>query len=155
LEDCHATPIARASTVGIAIVIFSGIMGYARAESATDLGIVLPISPVILDTHGKQLNNTIIAGRQVILSANFINDSDKVRPSVAIIEVRNSTGIAVYVTWQVSELRPHSSSQVGVSWLPAKTGNYEIKVFHIPTLDKPGMIFGAGKSEVTVIGEQQ
>lgn len=120
-----------------------------------DSGMPLSIRPDVYDIGGKKLSETVVLGRQLLLSANFTNDSSQPKPSVAIFEVKDSEGVVVYLAWQDSEIPPSSSKLVGVSWLPASTGMYEIEIFHLPNLINPGIIYGFGDAQVTIIGEQQ
>jgi hypothetical protein len=72
-----------------------------------------------------------VAGGQLGLSTVIENNADIEQSFVALIEVRNESGITVYLAWQSGSLEPSDSTQIEVSWTPEFGGEYEIRTFAI------------------------
>jgi hypothetical protein len=73
----------------------------------------------------------LVAGGQLGLSTVIENNADIEQSFVALIEVRNESGITVYLAWQSGSLEPSDSTQIEVSWTPEFGGEYEIRTFAI------------------------
>jgi hypothetical protein len=109
------------------------------------------ISPKLFDANGNELNGTIVPDKQVILSANLSKSLDDHRSSVAIFEIIDSNDVAIYLAWQTIDVPSNGTREIGVSWLSGNEGNYELKVIHVLTLVNPGLIYGSGSSNFTII----
>jgi hypothetical protein len=69
-----------------------------------------------------------------------MNSQAQVQPFVALIEVRDSDGITVYLAWQTGVLGRNSDAQVGLSWIPNVADSYEIRTFVITDLKNPQIL---------------
>ena len=104
-----------------------------------DLVDTTPAPPSIKDMTGKPLSS-LAAGQQAILSTTVKNNNDIVQPFVALIEVRDSSGITVYLAWQTGTLNPSGQIEVGLSWKPEQAGSYEVRTFVISDLASPRVL---------------
>jgi plastocyanin len=70
---------------------------------------------------------------------------------VAIVEVRNSNGITEQLGWQPGDFeRQGESGEIGVSWVPVNSGNYQLRVFAISSFEHPAVLSPVATSDVTV-----
>ena len=89
-------------------------------------------SPIVRGTLGE--DSALVVGAQLGLSTTIENDGAAEQPFVALIEVRDSTGITVYLAWQSGSLEPAGSTSVEVSWTPEVRGEYEVRTFAVSSL---------------------
>jgi hypothetical protein len=86
----------------------------------------------------------LVTGAQLVLVTNIENDRNADQPFVALVEVRDSSGVTVHLAWQSGTLRPAESIEVGVSWTPETSGIYQVRTFAVSSLAAPIVL-----SEVT------
>ena len=79
-------------------------------------------------------DSPLAVGTQLGLSTTIENDGGADQPFVALIEVRDSMGITVYLAWQSGDLEPESSTAIEVSWTADVSGKYEIRTFVVSSL---------------------
>ena len=89
-------------------------------------------SPIISGTFDE--DGPLETGAQLGLSTTIENDGAEEQPFVALIEVRDSSGITVYLAWQSGSLEPAGSTMVEVSWTPEASGTYEVRTFAVSSL---------------------
>jgi hypothetical protein len=73
----------------------------------------------------------LLAGGQLGLSTVIENNAGTEQPFVAFIEVRDASGITLYLAWQSGSLAPSSSAPIEVSWTPELAGEFEIRTFAV------------------------
>jgi hypothetical protein len=66
------------------------------------------------------------------------------------MEVRNADGVTVSLGWQTGTMRPQGQTEVGMSWIPSDSGEYEVRTFLISDLLNPMVLSGVASSQVTV-----
>jgi hypothetical protein len=104
-----------------------------------DLVDATPEPPTIKDVSGRPLSSLSV-GQQAVLSTTVKNNNDRVQPFVALIEVRDSSGVTVYLAWQTGTLNPAGEVEVGLSWKPEQAGDYEVRTFIISDLASPQIL---------------
>jgi hypothetical protein len=93
---------------------------------------------------------TLVAGTQIGLSTIIENDRSVEQPFVALIEVRDSSGITVYLAWQTGNLQPADSTMIGVSWTPEASGTYEVRTFSLTSLSEGLVISKVATADVVI-----
>jgi hypothetical protein len=120
-------------------VPIGGVAGGAAAVSP----------PEPQDVTGKKLTQ-INSGQQVVLTTNVINKGANSQPFVALVEVRDSSDVTVYLAWQTGTLPVNGQTNVGLSWTPDQAGSYEVRTFVISSLSKPDILSTVAKTPITV-----
>jgi len=105
--------------------------------------------PVPQDPTGRELDE-VSAGQQVVLTTSVRNNNASPQDFVALIEVRDSTGITVFLAWQTGTLPANGQTQVGLSWTPEFTDDYTIRTFVISDLNNPRVLSPVSESEIVV-----
>jgi hypothetical protein len=82
----------------------------------------------------------IKANQQVQLVSDVTNNQDVKQPFVYIVQVTDSEGKSVMVTWIQGILQPHQSMSPSQSWTPTKPGTYTAQIFDWPCLANCGAI---------------
>ena len=87
-------------------------------------------------------NNTwnVKSNQQVQLVADVTNNQDVKQPFVYIVQVLDSEGKSVMVTWMQGILQPRQSMSPSQSWTPTKPGTYTAQIFDWPCLDLCGAL---------------
>jgi hypothetical protein len=119
------------------------IGGVGDADSTT----VTPPTP--RDVTGDELDE-VSAGQQVVLTTNVVNNQGAPQPFVALLEVRDSNGVTIFLAWQTGTLPANDQTQVGLSWTPEEPGNYEVRTFVISDLNNPRVLSLVATSDITV-----
>ncbi len=105
--------------------------------------------PQAQDVSGKPISE-VKAGQQVVLTTTVINKNDQAQPFVALIEVRDSNDVTVYLAWQTGTLNPSGQANIGLSWTPDNSDSYTVRAFVISSLDKPTILSKVAQSPITV-----
>jgi hypothetical protein len=122
------------------VISFEGVSGPGKTTVT---------APELHDVSGNKLTE-VSAGQQVVLTTNVLNKSTSPTPFVALIEVRDDNGVTVYLAWQTGSLNPNGQAQVGLSWTPDVSGNYQVRTFVISDLAHPQVLSEVATSNITV-----
>jgi hypothetical protein len=114
-----------------------------------DIGSTTPSEPTVKDVSGGTVDDLSV-GQQVVLTTQVNNNIDDELPFVALVEVRDSRGITVYLAWQTGVLNAGGRAEVGLSWTPEDSGDYQIRTFVISSLNNPQVLSEVKSSMITV-----
>lgn len=101
------------------------------------------------DVTGETLDEVSV-GQQVVLTTNVVNTEASPQSFVALIEVRDSNGVTVFLAWQTGTLSANGQTQVGLSWTPDIADDYEVRTFVISDLNNPTILSPVETSNITV-----
>jgi hypothetical protein len=113
------------------------------------LGTTTVTPPRLQDVSGQDIDE-VSAGQQVVLTTDVRNNEASATPFVALIEVRDSSGVTVFLAWQTGTLPANGRTQVGLSWTPEDSGDYEVRTFVISNLNRPDILSEVETSDITV-----
>jgi hypothetical protein len=116
---------------------------------AGDLTATTPSAPVLKDISGAEVDE-VAPGEQVVISVDVNNNNNFAQDFTAIVEVRTADDITEYLQWQTGTLNPDGSVNVGLSWIPADSGEYTIRTFVVSNLQNPAVLSSVEESTVTV-----
>ena len=57
------------------------------------------------------------------------NNPNILQPVLSLFEIRDSIGVTVFLEFQIGTLNPGGSADFAMSWMPARSGNYEFRSF--------------------------
>lgn len=113
------------------------------------------MTPPLLQSVHSSLIDHVRADDQLVIAFNARNCNEMDQQSfVAIIEVRNSTGVTENLGWQSVVLEANGQTQIGISWIPTHGDNYEIRAFAISDFDNPEVLSPIRSSQVTIASAQ-
>ena len=78
--------------------------------------------------------------QQVQLVADVTNNQNVKQPFVYIVQVLDSEGKLVMLTWIQGVLQSHQIMSPSQSWTPTKPGTYTAQIFDWPCLDNCGTL---------------
>jgi hypothetical protein len=109
-----------------------------------------PSEPTVRNVKSG-ITDELLAGQQAILSAEISSSSQREELSfVAILEVRDSSGVTVSIGWQSGSLSAQGQTEVGMSWLPEDPGNFQVRTFLISDLLSPQVLSEVASTMVKV-----
>jgi len=91
---------------------------------------------VLVDSFGQTVTQVSI-GEQVLIQSEVVNTQNRKQPFVYIVQVKDSNGVTVSLSWLTAELPPNDSLKVSQSWLPLTAVQYTIEIFVWESIDKP------------------
>jgi hypothetical protein len=77
----------------------------------------------------------IEAGNQVMISTTYRNIIENDLSFVGIIEIRDQSGITVYLGWQTGVIKPLGNKTFGVSWFAEAPNFYMARTFAFSDLE--------------------
>ncbi len=92
----------------------------------------------------------IIVGSQVGISFTIENDNAISQPFVSLIEVRDFSGVTVYLASQSGSLAPDGTTTIEVSWKPEASGDYQVRTFAVSSLSEGIVLSGVVTASATV-----
>lgn len=106
--------------------------------------------PVLVNSFGEKVSQ-VFTGEQLLIQSEVTNSQSKKQPFAYIVQVKDSEGITVSLSWVTSELPPGESLKVAQSWLPSTLGNYSIEIFVWESLTNPTALSPTRTVSVQVI----
>lgn len=106
-------------------------------------------APALLNLDGSSVTE-VTTGQQVVVGTTVRNNDAQARPITVLIEVRDSDGITVLMSFQRATVAANGTIDVGTSWLPETPGQYQTRTFVVTSLDNPQALSGVVTSNVTV-----
>ena len=106
--------------------------------------------PVLVDTNGVSVTQ-VFTGQQVVIQSEVLNSQSKKQPFVYIVQVKDSNGLTVSLSWIAAELPANDSLKVTQSWLPLTSGGYRVEIFVWESIDKPNALSPSRLMNVQVI----
>jgi len=106
--------------------------------------------PVLVNSFGEKVSQ-VLTGEQLLIQSEVTNSQSKKQPFAYIVQVKDSEGITVSLSWVTSELPPGESLKVAQSWLPSTPGNYSIEIFVWESLTNPTALSPTRTVSVQVI----
>jgi plastocyanin len=130
-------------TVSVEIPYIPGVLA-----SSCNLEIA---SPVLKSPSSGGLAEAA-TGSQFVISTIMSNNcvEDDV-PFFALVEVRNSDGTTESLSWQSGVLKGLGyQTEVGVSWVPLRGGDYELRTFAVSNMEKPQILTVVMNQNITI-----
>jgi hypothetical protein len=84
------------------------------------------------------------------LSMTISNNNDQPQLFVALLEVRDSHSVTVFIALQAGTLEPLSSADIGVLWQPDRVGIFEARTFAVAEIGGGEVLSLVATSEITV-----
>jgi hypothetical protein len=117
--------------------------------SVGTLGSATPSAPTVKDASGGAVGS-ITTGQQVVLTTTVTNNVDDELPFVALVEVRDASGITNFLAWQTGVMDAGDRTEVGLSWTPENAGDYTVRTFVISNLNNPQVLSEVQTTNISV-----
>ena len=103
----------------------------------------------IVDSTGTTLS-TVSIDQQVQITADLTNTQDKDQPFAYLVQIQDSDGVTVSLSWIDGSLTPSQSFSPSQSWIPTASGEYTITVFAWESLTIPTALSPQQTTTITV-----
>lgn len=101
--------------------------------------VLSPTHPFFNDMNGDRLR-IVEEGQQVMITTTFRNNLEETVAFVGIIEVRDTNGVTVFLSWQSNSIEPLGNKTVGVSWLVPESSAYQSRTFAFTDFEQPQVL---------------
>jgi len=106
--------------------------------------------PTLVNSFGESISQ-IFADEQLLIQSEVTNEQNKKQPFAYIVQVKDSEGITVSLSWITAELPPNESLKVAQSWFPSMPGNYSVEIFVWESLTNPSALSPPRMKNVQVL----
>ena len=90
----------------------------------------------IVDAFGSSIDAVSI-DQQVQITADLSNGQDRDQDFAYLIQIQNSDGVTVSLSWIAGSLSPGQSFSPSASWTPTSVGTYTVTAFVWESIDNP------------------
>ena len=90
----------------------------------------------IVNTFGSSIDAVSI-DQQVQITADLSNGQDRDQDFAYLIQIQNSEGVTVSLSWIAGSLSPGQSFSPSASWTPTSVGTYTVTAFVWESIDNP------------------
>jgi hypothetical protein len=94
--------------------------------------------PKLVDPFGGRVEE-IVTGQPVLVQTKVSNNLNKQQPFLYILQVKDSEGFTVMLTWIKGTMNASADLDAGISWAPENSGKYTVEVFVWKSLEDPGL----------------
>jgi len=105
--------------------------------------------PILVNQDGLQIEQ-IEVGQQVLIQSEVRNDQNKRQEFAYIVQVKDSDGVTISMSWTSGQLFAKDSIITAQSWIAENVGEYEIEVFVWESVDNPAPLSPVGSIRVNV-----
>src|SRR5574337_639029 len=107
----------------------------SKLLATTTIGTILPpldrvavSNARMVDSNGKIVHK-ITAGQQIGIVSDIANKMNKGQAFAYLVQIQDSNGIAVSLSWITGALAPNQSMSLSQSWSPKSAGAYTAQIF--------------------------
>ncbi|MGI0074349.1 MAG: hypothetical protein ACREA5_00235 [Nitrosotalea sp.] len=90
----------------------------------------------IVDSTGKSLSNVHV-NQQIQVVSDVTNQQNKDQPFAYLVQIQDSNGITVSLSWITGSMTPGQTLNLGQSWLPTTVGTYTAQIFVWQSISSP------------------
>ncbi|MDH2908182.1 MAG: hypothetical protein PXX83_08825, partial [Candidatus Nitrosotalea sp.] len=93
----------------------------------------------ILDSTGRILSK-INVNQQIQVVSDVTNQQNKDQPFAYLVQIQDSNGITVSLSWITGSMAPGQTLNLGQSWLPITAGTYTAQIFVWQSISSPNAL---------------
>ena len=118
-----------------------------RLTATTFIGTIVPplerapaSNPRIVDSFGNAINGTVKVGQQIQVTADLANGQNRDQPFAYLVQIQDSNGVTVSLSWITGTLSAGQSLNPAQSWTPSAAGTYTAQIFVWQSIDNPNAL---------------
>ena len=93
----------------------------------------------ILDSAGNSLSKVNV-DQQIQIVSDVTNQENKDQPFAYLVQIQDSTGITLSLSWITGSMVPKQTLKLGQSWLPTSAGTYTAQIFIWESITNPNAL---------------
>ena len=113
------------------------------------LGQINLSNPRVVDSFGNAIT-TAKANQQVLIGADLKNMQQKDQPFAYLVQVEDSNGVTLSLSWITGTLSKNQFLSLAESWLPTSSGKYTAQIFVWQGLSEPNALSQPLSTTITV-----
>jgi hypothetical protein len=117
--------------------------------STTPLEQIDSSNPRITDSFGNTITTAKVY-QQVLIEADLKNMQQKDQPFAYLVQVENSDGVTLSLSWITGKLTAGQALNLAESWLPPSSGKYTAQIFVWQSLSEPNALSSPLLTTITV-----
>lgn len=134
--------------------VFSGKLGISDTCIYTSGGPPVERAPAedprIVSVGGNRTSN-IHVDQQVEVVADLVNTQDRKQPFAYIVQIQNSDGVTISLSWITGTLESKQTLSPSQSWITPDAGRYNVQIYVWESIDNPNALSPPLSLEVEVI----
>ena len=103
----------------------------------------------VVNTFGNSID-TVSVDQQVQITSDLSNGQDRDQDFAYLIQIQNSEGVTVSLSWIAGSLSPGQSFSPSASWTPTSVGTYDVTAFVWESIDNPTALSPPLTTDVSV-----
>lgn len=131
-------------------LLLAGQVGVISSSGEAS-GASIAISGLVMTTIDGKLVGGAVAGQQVLLKLTLI--SDEAQDFVAILDLRDETGVSMNLQWQSGTIDNGVPSEAGFSWIPPESGEFQARAFVLSSLESPTILSEVSGSDILIVDD--
>jgi hypothetical protein len=92
-----------------------------------------------LDSVGNALNKVSI-NQQIQIVSDITNQEKKDQPFAYLVQIQDSNGITLSLSWITGSMVPKQTLNLGQSWVPTVSGTYTVQIFIWESIVNPNAL---------------
>ena len=93
----------------------------------------------VVDSTGKSVDKVSI-NQQIQIVSNVTNQENRDQPFAYLVQIQDSSGITVSLSWITGSMTPKQTLNLGQSWLPHTAGTYTAQIFVWQSISNPNAL---------------
>ena len=93
----------------------------------------------VVDSTGKSVGKVNV-NQQIQIVSNVTNQENKDQPFAYLVQIQDSNGITVSLSWITGSMTPKQTLNLGQSWLPQSAGTYTAQIFVWQSIANPNAL---------------
>jgi hypothetical protein len=106
-------------------------------------------NPRIVDSFGNVIT-TAKVNQQILIGADLKNMQQREQPFAYLVQIENSDGITISLSWITGTLDGDQFLNLAESWLPTSSGKYTAQIFVWQSLSEPNALSRPLSTTITV-----
>ena len=110
-----------------------------NGERVVDSSIVVGTALLIIETPVERMLE-VSKEQQLRFERSVQNERDNIQPFIYILQVKDSEGVTVSLSWVEGELLPNGTNRISQSWIPEFSGRYVLELFVWDSMEQPNIL---------------
>jgi N-acetylneuraminic acid mutarotase len=110
-----------------------------NGERVADSSIIVGTALLVIETpvdHVIELSTE----QQLRFDRSVQNESENTQPFIYLLQVKDSAGVTVSLSWVEGELLPNGTNRISQSWIPEFSGRYVLELFVWDSMEQPNVL---------------
>ncbi|AIC15544.1 hypothetical protein [Nitrososphaera viennensis] len=131
------------------IFVVISVIPLIPSAFATSYELMTPSIPKAITIDNLPAREGMV-GQQLMITTTVQSNLNEARPYAAIIEIRDSDGVTIALSYQEGNMDAHGLTPMGMSWIPQKAGTYQFRTFVVSGIQNAQAYSPVASSEIKI-----